>query len=613
MDNLTLATLSLLQVSTILLCPLYFAMLGRNILSLGFWCASKTEFLAEFTNQQKTRSYLAFFIIGALCFFYLVLMLKSLGLSWLPTLLLALAPCFISLRSFVVWARQFRLSLSFNYVLWLLVTLVLGISLFDGLSDIGTIWVNNYADLSFHYGMIASFALSENFPPKYHIFAGSTLSYPFFINLWSASAWWINPTPNALARIFTIQWTLLWSIVYFAVRNKSYPLLPWAILFGGGSLTYLLNYMNNSDSYEQLGLLSHSFIDKGLPWTVFISTIWVTQRAALLGLSCILVALDLFYYSQRHSNKLVLIIAGLILGLSPLAHTHFFLAAFGFILIFLTIKALNCNKTVIIEFFYFLLSLFPVGLATPWLIGKSHILDFIPGWMNQERILSSQISHFGLFWLKNAAPVFLFALLIWIVSKQHRAILSLSLLFLLFNIVQLAFWPWDQIKLFVALYVILLSLVSFKSHSLSAMKRYSITALMFVLMVPALLETGRVLFKLQRHTIFSSSDITLARDIIQITPKNAIIFSSPNVHNGAANLTGRAQYVGYNGWLYSHGVNYLERENQSKESGFPLNCSEEPNCPDYLIWGEAERKILHSNLVAQLQVTSNPQLYLIHK
>lgn len=103
-------------------------------------------------------------------------------------------------------------------------------------------------------------------------------------------------------------------MIFFALRGEKYWLLPWALLLGGGS-------------YFALGENSGELISKEAPWACFLTTIWVTQRTALLGMASLLTSLWAFHRSLDASlsdaaRRFFIALSCLILALSPLAHTH---------------------------------------------------------------------------------------------------------------------------------------------------------------------------------------------------------------------------------------------------------------------------------------------------
>lgn len=277
------------------------------------------KFFCKLCGVASTKpATFAVMFCGLLLHITSIFILKIFGLPWCVAFFL---PLILPLCIFKREWEGLRPQFSLNFTVWFFVILALGVSLFQVVNgSIETAWVNNYGDLTFHLGMISAFVKGDNFPPQFHLYAGETLSYPFFINLWSAALWWFSPDFETLQHIFVFQWVLLWCVVFFALKGDRYRILPWAILFGGGTFATVATY-------------SWKLLDKGSPWTVFLTTIWVTQRTALLGLAASLVVLYLVYegYQKLSLNNPkafypYLLFAGLVLGLSPLTHVHFCLA-----------------------------------------------------------------------------------------------------------------------------------------------------------------------------------------------------------------------------------------------------------------------------------------------
>lgn len=116
-----------------------------------------------------------------------------------------------------------------------------------------------------------------------------------------------------LPLVFTYQWVLCWSALFFLVRGERRFIFPWLILLGGGS-------------YVVLGENSGTMISKNQPWALFLTTIWVTQRSAMFGVAPLVAVVFLLFEGWKERSRAMIAGAGLVCALMPLAHTHFLLA-----------------------------------------------------------------------------------------------------------------------------------------------------------------------------------------------------------------------------------------------------------------------------------------------
>jgi uncharacterized membrane protein len=135
-------------------------------------------------------------------------------------------------------------------------------------------------------------------------------------------------------------------------------------------------------------------------------------------------------------------------------------------------------------------------------------------------------------------------------------------LFVVSNI--LVFQPndWDNIKLFVWWFLLSCVLAGFFLEQL--WRRYSwrgafVAILLFALMT----ATGAASVYRELHLswlMFSREDLELGEFVRDHTRKDALFLTSDKPNNPVACLGGRRILMGYRGWLWTHAINYRERE-----------------------------------------------------
>jgi len=543
------------------------------------------------------------YLLGLLLHLTLAFFFVSAGGPWLVATFL---PTLLALLQWRVTRKQLsacRIPAHPHFLLWFTVIFALGLSLIQAVNGIATPWANNYGDFAFHMGMISSFAFGDNIPPQYHIYPGVRLSYPFLLNFWAAMLWRLTPdiqqlpklVPDyqALPIILALQWTVCWSLVYHFCQGNRFWLLPWAILLGGGS-------------FFALGNNSGPLISAGYPWTSFLTTIWVPQRTSVGGLVVLLAAVTSFHRwrENRSLGRGGLILSGFLLGLSPIVHTHFFLVGCGYIgvslvsLIPIRAPTAGARASASTDLLAWGAALLPCVLFIPWLIGKADapgdMGKLMWGWMVPPIEGQGQLKRVVDVWLFNAAPWFAVVGIFWLVIKRHRELLVLSLLFVGANLVQLAFWDWDQIKLFLGIYVVSLALWTTTTTRLAWM----LHLLCVVLMVPTTYECTKLFAAGDMSTVYSKEDLVRAAQIVATTPPDAIMLAKPN-HNSIVTLTGRKLFIGYDGTLWSHGIPYEARRPVLSDLTQAAECDPhlgKPVCATYLVWTEVEQEQWHRPL-----------------
>ncbi len=569
-----------IQVILILAVPLLYPRLGA-------WVFTKLCLLLR--RQESLPRQFLLFMMGLLVHITGIFILKCCYAPWCIAFFLPLVPIF-----FVKYRLSFP-RLSLNFVIWFFVILVSGVSLFQTVNGIETPWVNNYGDLTFHFGMINSFVKNDTFPPQYHVYAGEPLTYPFFINLWSAAFWWLSQSYYTLHFIFIVQWVILWSVVFFALNGNRYRILPWAIFFGGGT-------------FHEMNTWSWSLIHSGQkPWTTFITSIWVTQRSMLFGVAVLLSALYLLYEIQKRgkyqkSFLVYSVFLGLMLALSPLTHAHAILVAglfCGFIYITWVLKKTTTSRVEKYTGFMAFAGSSLLGLFfLPWLSSKTSMMKIIYGWtVNLNRALPEvQIEKSLELWGYCGIPLLIAFIVYWTLTKKHLEALAIIGLFILGNTVLFAQWQWDQIKYFIALYSIMIFLWS-NSRDKTV---YYVHYCLLILCIPAIYEVGRICVDYKQNTPYSRESLIVADEIEGMTEPSAIIAAKPS-HNSPVTLSGRTLYMGYLGTLSSHAIKYGEREKIMKDMNKLCECEryaeegDAKNCPDYLLWTDEDKKYFGVN------------------
>jgi hypothetical protein len=175
------------------------------------------------------------------------------------------------------------------------------------------------------------------------------------------------------------------------------------------------------------------------------------------------------------------------------------------------------------------------------------------------------------FWLKNAGlfiPLTVAALL-WRDKKQRLVsrrlllfLLPFSLCFIVPNFLRMAPWIWDNIKVLFYWWLAsapLVALLIARLWKQAAWKRPLAIVLFACVIASGALDVAAILVTPVKLQVFDSAGIAFAEMIKQKTEPRALIIHAP-VHNHPVFLTGRRSLMGYPGHIWTHGLDFVQRE-----------------------------------------------------
>ena len=467
------------------------------------------------------------------------------------------------------------------YGLWalLLAWLFSRVVMFEG-GGLETAPLNNYGDLPFHLSVITSFAWGDNFPPQNPIFAGYRFTYPFLVdfltafNLGAGAGWRVA----FFVENFILAISLVGLIEMLAFRltgsRLAARLAPVIFLFNGGFgfLIFFRDLASSHNLFEFLGHLPRSYTMNAelttpfgqvpLQWGNVFTTLLIPQRSLLFGLPFVALILTLWWIAfgektETRDRRRLLIFAGVLAGTLPMLHAH------GFFSVMIASAALVFIFWSLDWIAFFVPA---IALAAPqalYLSGtpvRNQLFKPHWAWVAGE-------SPAILFWFANAG-VFLLLLIAPLVgrglveARARRFYLGFILWFVLPNVVFLAPWPWDNIKV-----LVYWSLASspFVAAVLSdgfrrgIMWRVASATLLVVLILSGVLDVVRALSPVEKALLFDPQKREVADLIRAATEPRALIVHAP-IHNSVLCLTGRQSFMGYPGHLWTHGIDYSTRE-----------------------------------------------------
>jgi hypothetical protein len=175
------------------------------------------------------------------------------------------------------------------------------------------------------------------------------------------------------------------------------------------------------------------------------------------------------------------------------------------------------------------------------------------------------------FWFKNSGlfiPLTIAAML-WRHDGKYVAprrvavfLLPFSLCFIVPNVMKMAPWIWDNIKVLFYWWLASAPLVALLLAWLwrqNGLKRALAVALFVAVTLAGALDVANIVLRSNEYGIFTAPGIQFAELVKRETPPQAIVIHAP-VHNHPVFLTGRRSLMGYPGHVWTHGLEFAQRE-----------------------------------------------------
>jgi hypothetical protein len=491
----------------------------------------------------------------------------------------------------------------FVFLVWLFSRVVM--SYLDGMH---TAPANNYGDLPFHLSIITSFAYGENLPPQDPIYAGTNFTYPFLIDF--LSAFFIRCGADWRTAFFVENFLLSLALVglidLMTLRltgNKlAARLAPVIFLFNGG-LGFINFFRDLARFWNDPNQLKHGLVfffehlpktytmnatlsDIPLRWGNVFTTMLVPQRSMLFGLPIVAMIIMLWwmatecgtwnaeggikksfplnfksairdlYSDLRIPQSAFLFSAGILAGILPMLHTHGFLAVMMASLLMLLLFP---------SWRWIAFYLPAAVLAAPqvWWLKSTPVRDSL---FRLEFWKEAGNANLFVFWGANAGIflVLLFAAILTsgsVEPRLKRFYLPFLLWFLVPNVVSLAPWSWDNIKVLIYWSLASCPLVAVMLAYLFRRRFAGLFALIILLALTlsGALDVVRGLSPAENTRLFGKEELEVAAILREKTPPRALILDLP-IHNSVVALSGRQAVMGYPGHLWTHGIDYKQRE-----------------------------------------------------
>jgi hypothetical protein len=500
--------------------------------------------------------------------------------------------------------------------------------------------LNNYGDLPFHLSAITSFAWGKNFPPTNPIFSGLPFTYPFLIDF--LTAFFLKAGAGWRLAFFVENFLLAVSLVgiieMLAVRltgnRLAARIAPAIFLFNGGF--GFINFFSDFSrakgllgtladlprTYTMNATLATRFGEVPLKWGNVFTTLLIPQRSLLFGLPLVALIITLWWTAlrdrnlERRTRRRLLFASGVLAGALPMLHAHSF---FAVAIVSVLLIALFWSRDWTTFLVPFVVLAGPQALFLMSTPVRSHLFKENLGWE------SDSVSPV-LFWLANAGPFIL--LLIAAVGtrtlvdvRTRRFYLAFLAWFVLPNVVLLAPWPWDNIKVLILWALIstpFVAIVVADGFKRGLLWKSSSVVLLLILTLSGVLDVTRALSPVEKVSLLGADETAAAALIREKTEPTAVIAHAP-IHNSAVCLSGRRSLMGYPGHLWTHGIDYHTREQDSRvlfQGGAPAKDLLAKYKVDYLLVGPIERRVFSPNeisLAADYPVVFDQEGYRLYR
>jgi hypothetical protein len=446
------------------------------------------------------------------------------------------------------------------------------------LSAFHTVW----ADYPFHTSLITSFVYRDafTFPLDNPQFLHVKTQYPILMDFYSAVLLKIGVDLRRSIIIPNIIFQLSFFALLYFLALKLTGIKGAGI---GATLIFIL-----SGFPPGLQSLDIHFLNP-------LYAVILPQRTAIIGMAIsfvvYLLLFDALCADKEKQGKMSasggagtqkeLMLAGMLIGLLPYIHAHSFIAT-GFVAVCLaSFSAIKRSDWKILAFWVLPILL----LSLPQLLWirtgvSEEFFVFFPGWAetNRDLLMGLDWSSFAAFpaslvqaasrietfWALNAGALIILLSLGFFKARNETRIFYLPflLLFVIANLVKFQPWYFDNYKLFIhwlALSAILASLALWWLLDVRNRSAKSLAAVSLALLLILCTFFGFVTHLSMIQTtsvVWSGAELELAEWVREHTAPDSIFLTGSAHNHPIPSLAGRQRVMGYEGWIWSHGINW---------------------------------------------------------
>ena len=316
----------------------------------------------------------------------------------------------------------------------------------------------------------------------------------------------------------------------------------------------------------------------GIAWANHLNTL-VSQKHLLLAATFLAVLSFVLYWlltvdgiRVRPAKGRTLIVGFLVVasGLLPFFHAHAFIAVALLWFVFWVLKP--NRKSFILGIAVAIIAL-PIFLSFGAAVSRSGFTTLHLGYL-----VDTGIGQWILSWIVNLG-LFLPVIIIAMMDKKwgrNRWLIAIPVivLFVLGNIIQFQPYLWDNYKIFLFAWFLILPffVAQLFAWITQANKRTTkiglavVVVVIYISMVMTTISETATYFNFRNnYPLFTSKDRLIAKKLDEVLPKEAVVLvGTDNYHKDPVTLTGRNLVLGYGGWIWTRGMDLVGRELEIK-------------------------------------------------
>lgn len=434
-------------------------------------------------------------------------------------------------------------------------------------------WVGVYGDWAAHFAYASVFAYrpSSLWFIGHPLYAGGKFTYPFVADAFSGLLMrtGMDVVAAFLVPSFIFSLFLLAALYTFYYRTLG---TPWRAVTGvtlflasGGAGVWWFIKDLIADPVSTLSFPPHEYThlpEVGIEFINVVTAQLVPQRALLLGMPLTLMVL-LILWRWRHQayvSRRAFLMLGLAVSFLLIVHAHSYI-----VLAIMSAVLLAFDWQRWRHWLAFGAGAALTGLPLYFIFFQgdlgSSFTQWQPGWLATGLRLNPLS-----FWLRNWGLILPLALLgVWRLRLYtHPLVVAGFVLFVAGNIWLFQPNPWDNTKIFTWSYLLLVIPVVRFLATLYRPRILSVTvclALAALLSASGMLDLKRMLYTSRHQALmWSPEDVALAARFRELSAPSDVVLAADNHLHWAATHTGRQVLLGYPGWMWTYGINYVPRE-----------------------------------------------------
>ncbi len=445
------------------------------------------------------------------------------------------------------------------------------------IGDAGAWYVPGYSwgDTPLHMTLMSSVAYQDHVPLYFPIFYQSSLSYPFLVDFYSGVllrlgvSWQLSLfLPNIL--LFLSGCYLSVQVVYAVTKRVKVAVLQLLLFLFAGSSWGLVEMFQQYGIQGTKAVLLNDYTNMGDKFLNFANPVtshFLPQRSFEIGfaVAMLIILLLIKTIQESHKSGYSLWVAAVLTGLLPLLHVHSFfvvLLIWGLLSVALLLRRDGTPR----HWYVAILVLVVIALPQLWWQFISTYHDgfgrWYTGWM---RPASQTVLEF---WWRNIGlelPLLIAVpWVLWRIKNRYLTVLVSASVIIAIAANLRIFQPndFDNMKILLYAYWGLMIPTAWILVKIWDRKLAPIAFLVFILLTGSgILAVVRETRPEQSYALFTKSDIQTAADLRSVLPINARVLTMSEHNNIVPTLTGRAILVGYDGWLWSYGIQYTPEMN----------------------------------------------------